>query len=89
MNLFSLKICTPSGLIFDGSVYQVSIRSIDGDISILANHIPYLTVIKSGECKILKSQGDPPIIYDCNNGFLIVTKNSVNINLEYCLLNNS
>ena len=88
MNLFLLKIYTPSGLIFNDNIYQVSIRSIDGDVSILANHIPYLTVINSGKCKILKNPEDDPIIYDCNNGFLIVKKNSVNINLEDCLLKN-
>lgn len=86
MNLFLLKIFTPNGLIFDDNIYQVSIRSIDGDISILAGHIPYLTAINSGECKIFKDLSNSPVIYDCKNGFLIVTKNGVDINLEICKL---
>lgn len=86
MNVFLLRIFTPSGLIFNDDVYQVSVRSIDGDVSILANHVPYLTSISSGKCKILKNYSDTPIIYNCTNGFLIATKNSVDINLENCRL---
>lgn len=87
MNVFLLRIFTPSGLIFNDNVYQVSVRTIDGDVSILANHVPYLTSISSGKCKVFKNYNDSPIIYNCGCGFLIVMKNSVDIDLESCKLN--
>lgn len=86
MKRFLLKILVPDGLIFADNVYQVCVRSVEGDVSILAQHTPYLTVLESGKCKILKKIGDKPIIYECKNGFLIVTKDSVDINLESCVL---
>lgn len=86
MNLFLLKIFTLESLIFSDNVYKVCVRSIDGDVSILAGHIPYLTVISSGKCKVFKNNNDSPVIYECKTGFLIVTRNSVDINLEICKL---
>ncbi len=86
MKDFLLRIFVPDGLVFADSVCQVCIRSVEGDVSILAQHTPYLTILESGECKISKKIGDKPIIYGCKNGFLIVTKEGVDINLESCIL---
>ena len=38
MNSFALKIVTPDGLIFDGQAEGVVVRTITGDMGILAGH---------------------------------------------------
>ena len=39
MNPFPLKIVTPDGLQFDGQAEELIVRTIDGDMAILARHI--------------------------------------------------
>ena len=39
MSTFPLKIVTPDGLIFDGEAERLIVRTIAGDMAILARHI--------------------------------------------------
>ena len=39
MTPFRLKIVTPDGLIYDGEAEQLTVRTQEGDVSILARHI--------------------------------------------------
>lgn len=45
MSVFHLRIVTADGEFFNGEAQRVLVRTIDGDVSILANHIPYLTAL--------------------------------------------
>ena len=53
MTPFHLKIVTPDGLIYDGEAEQVSVRTVNGDVSILARHINYVTPLGMGRATIL------------------------------------
>ena len=57
MNTFALQIVTPDGLCFDGEACQVRLRTIDGDVAVLAGHVPYATAIGMGECRLLLPDG--------------------------------
>ena len=39
MNTFPLKIVTPDGLLFEGQAEELIVRSVSGDLGILAGHI--------------------------------------------------
>ena len=52
MSNFRLQIASPSGMVYDGEAKQISVRAIDGDVAILAGHIPYVTALKGGECRV-------------------------------------
>ena len=52
MKTFILKISSPEGDIFCGEVTKLSLRVSGGDIAILAGHIPFISAITPGECKI-------------------------------------
>lgn len=39
MNTFPLKIVTPDGLLFEGEAEELIVRSVSGDLGILAGHI--------------------------------------------------
>lgn len=53
MNTFRLIITSPDGPFYDGDAYMLSLRGTDGDLAILANHIPFITAVQPGSCKIL------------------------------------
>lgn len=52
MSGFHLQIVTPDGEFFDGSAERVKVRTISGDVAILAGHIPYVTALGIGEATV-------------------------------------
>ncbi len=77
MNSFHLQIVSLDGIFFDGDAKQVSLRTIDGNISILAGHIPYVTAIGAGECRVYVDDKGKARRAACIGGFLSVTKEKV------------
>ena len=57
MAVFPLKILTPDGVAFDGSVSAVSCRTINGQIQLLAKHIDYCTALGMGEAHLTLEDG--------------------------------
>ena len=53
MTPFHLKIVTPDGLIYEGEAEQLSVRTVNGDVSILARHINYVTPLGMGRATVL------------------------------------
>lgn len=58
MKPFKLKIVTPEKIFFDGEAEQITIRTTEGDIGILANHIKYVCNIVAGSLKIKDSSSE-------------------------------
>ena len=52
MKAFRLVISTPDGNIFDEDILKISLRGVEGDLAIMANHIPFVTSVKPCICKI-------------------------------------
>ena len=73
---FHLKIISPDGVFFDGTAHQLSLRSIDGDVTVMAGHIPYLTAVGIGECRVYVGDESPKRAACCG-GLLDVTKEGV------------
>ncbi|MBQ7266492.1 MAG: ATP synthase F1 subunit epsilon [Firmicutes bacterium] len=51
-NKINLKIVTPSRVMYDGEVSMVILRSKSGDVGILPNHQPMVTVLDYGVMKL-------------------------------------
>lgn len=49
-----LKIYTLDGTKFEGKVSQVSLPTSNGEITVLPNHIPLITILKKGIVKTEK-----------------------------------
>ena len=47
-----LKIVTPDKVLYDATVDGVSLPTVEGEITILPDHIPLLAAMKPGELKI-------------------------------------
>lgn len=52
MNTFHLIIASPDGNLFDSDAKGVSLRGTEGDLAILAGHIPFITAVRPCECEI-------------------------------------
>ena len=53
MTGFPLKIVTPDGLLFDGMAEQVTVRTITGDLGVLAGHINCVVPLGMGRATIV------------------------------------
>ena len=70
MNTLSLKIATPEKVIYQNQVFQVSIPTMDGEITVLPNHVPLVSVLKAGEMRIVDKDGEQ--VLAVSGGFLEV-----------------
>ncbi len=75
MKTFHLQIAAPDGLRYDGEAVQLSVRGLEGDLAILAGHIPFVTALKEGECRVYV--GDTVRRAKYSGGMLTVTKETV------------
>ena len=50
---FALKIVTPDGIRFDGRAEQLTVRTIEGDVGLLAGHINYVAPLGMGQAVIV------------------------------------
>lgn len=78
MSNFHLQIVTADGLFFDGEAERVSLRSIGGDVCIMANHMNYVTALGKGDCRVTDKNGTERSA-QCSGGMLSVQNNEVRI----------
>lgn len=78
MSTFHLKISTPDGLVFDGEVQRLRVRMIDGDVSLLAHHMDYVSAVGAGEAAILTADGEMKSAA-CIGGMLAMIRNEANL----------
>ncbi len=45
MNTFHLIVSSPDGNLFEGDVVKLDVRGTEGDLAIMAGHIPFVTSI--------------------------------------------
>ena len=53
MTAFALKIVTPDGLIYDGQAEELIIRTVTGDMGILAGHVNCVAALGMGRATVL------------------------------------
>ncbi len=58
MHTFKLKILTPDTKLFDGEVESFTVPTQSGEITILKNHAPLITLISIGEIKVKTKSGE-------------------------------
>ena len=57
MAMFPLEIVSMDGEKFNGEVERLSLRSITGDLAIMAHHINYCTAVGMGTAKVILPDG--------------------------------
>ena len=78
MNTFMLNITSPDGKLFEGEVQMVTARGVEGDLAILAGHIPFITSLQPCDCKVVLEDGSEKI-GTADGGILTVSPEKVNL----------
>lgn len=58
MKTFHLQIITPDKTLFDGQAAQLTVRTTEGDVGILAGHTRYAAILKTGALHIRLENGE-------------------------------
>jgi F-type H+-transporting ATPase subunit epsilon len=69
------EIITPEKAVLEDTVDQVTLPTIEGEITILPNHIPLIAILKPGE--VVAKKGKEEIAMSCSGGFIEVTPEKV------------
>ena len=78
MNTFRLIVSSPDGNLFDGQAYMLVVRGTEGELAVMAGHIPFVTTVKPCDCKIELPDGEERIGHT-DGGLLTVAKDSVTL----------
>ena len=52
MNTFKLTVASPDGNKFSGDVVKLDVRGTEGELAIMAGHIPFVTSVVKGQCAV-------------------------------------
>ncbi len=72
--MLKFKIVTPEKVIYENEISQVTVPTMSGEITILPNHIPLVSVLKAGELRIKDKDGEHNLAV--SGGFLEVRGNN-------------
>lgn len=73
---YILKAVTPEGLVFEKPVVFTKVKTVNGDIGILAKHINFVSILGSGEM-LVKESDKKETTYFLSGGFLEVRQDKV------------
>ena len=76
MKAFSLKISSPEGDLFCGDIVKLCVRGTEGDLAVMAGHVPFVSYVKPCDCKIELENGEEKI-GKIQGGVLTVSKEKV------------
>lgn len=52
MKVFNLTVSSPDGNLFKGEAVKLILSGIEGDLAVMAGHIPFVTTVKPCDCYI-------------------------------------
>ncbi len=57
MNTFTLIISSPDGDLYRGEARELILRGMEGDLAVMAGHVPFVTAVKKGRCVLEDGEG--------------------------------
>ena len=78
MATYHLQIVTPDRKVFDGEAAKLSMRTVGGDVCILAHHIDYAAPLGTGEARVTDADGTTRSAA-CSGGMLSVSGGEVRV----------
>lgn len=79
---FNLQIISPTRIFFDGDVDMVEMKTTEGEIGVLAGHIPLTAILEPGVLRIKQAEGTKQAAL--HDGFVQIQKDRVVILAESC-----
>ncbi len=78
MKTFKFIVSTPDGDLYQGDIVKVSLRGAEGDLAVMANHIPFVTSVLPCDCHIEQADGTEKVLR-IERGLISVTPENVNL----------
>ena len=78
MATFHLQIVTPDRKVFDGEAEKIIVRTLGGDVCILARHIDYAAPLGIGEARVTDAEGNTRTAA-CAGGMIGVSAGEVRV----------
>lgn len=78
MNTFKLIIASPDGNKFEGEAIKLDVRGVEGELAIMAGHIPFVTSVVKSNCTVWlddETKKDAKL----NGGLLTVENNTATL----------
>ena len=72
----SLKIYTIEKKLYEGEADSVTLPGVDGELGVLATHIPLISSLKHGKIKIQRDKEKNPQYIDIRGGFVEIRPGS-------------
>ncbi len=82
MSTFHLKVVTADRVFFDGEADRIVVRTTQGDVGILPNHIPYVAALGIGGLTIFT--GDSSRVAAVAGGFVQTDKQGTTVLARTC-----
>lgn len=80
--MFRFQLVSITGSKFDNDVYEVVLPTLDGQIGVLANHMPLTSVATTGVIMVRKNRSDPDherVYFATNGGVVNVSGNTLRV----------
>ena len=72
MKTFKLRVTSPDGDSFSGDALMLVVRGVEGELAVMADHVPFVTAVKP--CTVKIETEDEDIVAEIGGGMLSVTK---------------
>ena len=78
MNTFKLTIASPDGNKFAGECEKLDVRGVEGELAVMAGHVPFVTCVIKCECTVWLPDGTKRAALT-DGGLLSVGKDEVTL----------
>lgn len=78
MNTFHLIVSSPDGNLFEGNIVRLDVRGTEGELAVMAGHIPFVTALVEAPVIIHKEDGSEKKAF-AKGGLLTVSKELVTL----------
>ena len=78
MKTFKLIIVSPKGNLFKDEVIKLSLRGIEGELAVMAGHIPFITLVNPCDYCIEMSNGEEKTGHT-DGGLLMISHEEVTL----------
>jgi F-type H+-transporting ATPase subunit epsilon len=78
--MLKVFVISPEAVLYEGEAQMVVAPAFDGEVGILENHAPMMTLLRKGELRLSGSAGNQR--FTVEGGFLQVVENNVRIVTE-------
>ena len=77
MKTYPLIISSPDGDLFNGEAVSISVRGVEGELAVLADHVPFVTAVKP--CEVVVELENETRKGYTDGGVLTVSKESTTL----------